>query len=123
MSTATASASKKDVQQEVLVYAYRVVGYEQFGVDSQEVRLAYQVRQPLASFQCDFPRGIMEDMLRNDIKDRGVVRIVRGHHQLALPLSLEKELVPVTTKMLSEYGVLDLVRLDDILDLRSPRIN
>ena len=92
-----------------LVYAYKTRNAEKWGIDPNEVSLAYQVDQPLAPHQCDFGREFTAHMLREFKNAGGTIRVINTDEELIMPLSEHKILVPVPQRLLQEWELSDLL--------------
>jgi hypothetical protein len=93
-----------------LVYAYKTKDAEKWGIDPNEVSLAYQVSQPLAPHQCDFGKDMTSRSLKEFKHYGGGIKLVTKKEDLVLPLSEHKVLVlPVPPQLLKEWGLVALL--------------
>jgi len=92
------------------IYAYKTKDAEKWGIDPNEISLAYQVKQPLAPYQCDDGRSSTAYMLREFKKAGGLLRVMQSEKDLVIPLSEHKVPVfPVPQQLLIEWGVSELL--------------
>jgi len=92
------------------IYAYKTKDAEKWGIDPNEVSLAYQVQQPLAPYQCDDGKSSTAYMLREFKKAGGLLKVMKSDKDLVIPLSEHKILVlPVLPELLQEWGVSSLL--------------
>ena len=92
------------------IYAYKTRHAEKWGIDPNEISLAYQVKQPLAPYQCDDGKHSTAYMLREFKKAGGLLRVMASEEDLVIPVSEHKVLVfPVPQELLQEWGVKELL--------------
>ena len=92
-----------------LIYAYKIKNTEKESIVNDKIYLAYQVKQPLFSYQCDFGKNFTAHMLKEFKESGGLIKIINDKKELVLPLNNNKILVPVPDKLLKEYRVKDLI--------------
>jgi hypothetical protein len=92
-----------------LVYAYKTKDAEKWGIDPNEISLAYQVDQPLFPHQCDFGKELTAYMLREFKNEGGIIKVINSNEGLIIPLSEHKVLVPVPQRLLQEWKLSELL--------------
>ena len=92
-----------------LIYAYRTRDAEKWGVDPNEIKLAYQVDQPFNPHQCDFGKNFTVHMLRDFKEKGGAIKTINSDEELIIPLPEDKILVPVPQSLLQEWELSDLL--------------
>lgn len=97
------------VNRTAFIYAYKIRNAEKWGINPDEISLAYQVNQPLASHQCDFGKHSTAYMLREFKKTGGLLKVINTERELIMPLSEHRVLVPVTPRLLQEWGLSNLL--------------
>jgi hypothetical protein len=97
------------IKKTALVYAYKTKNAEKWGIDPNEIGLAYQVDQPLFPHQCEFGKGLTTPMLREFKNEGGAIKVINTTEELIMPLSEHKVLVPVPQKLLQEWELSDLL--------------
>ena len=95
-----------------LIYAYKLreSDAQKFGLDPNEVRLAYQADEPFFPHQCDFGKFFMAHMLKDFRARGGEIRVIHDSKGLVLPLSEDKVQVSVSKELLREWELSDLLQ-------------
>jgi len=92
-----------------LIYAYKTKNAERWGINPNEISLAYQVNQPLVPHQFDCGKELTAHMLREFKTAGGIIRVINTKEELIMPLSKHKVLVPVPQILLQEWELNDLL--------------
>jgi len=92
-----------------LIYAYKTRDAEKYRINPDSIRLAYQVSQPLAPFQCDFGKDFTAHLLKKFKEEGGAIKVINSGEELVLPLAEEKILVPVPKDLLDDWELSDLL--------------
>jgi len=92
-----------------LIYAYKTKNAEQFGLDPEEIHLAYQVDQPFFKHQCDWGKDSTKQMLKNFKEEGGYIKVINSKKELILPLPEHNVIIPVPQNLLKEWELTDLL--------------